>query len=141
MRAAQETGVRSPLREAGLTKETIRLYARQTGLPNWDKPSLPCLATRIPYGQPVTSPKLRQVAEAEEILCALGLPRTRVRHHGRLASIEVPEPDLDLCITLDLRQIILREFSRLGFTYVCLDLKGLRSGSMNELLTKKGAEN
>jgi uncharacterized protein len=129
-RAASELGVRSPLCEAGFTKADIRSLASKLGLTNWDAPSSPCLATRIPYGDVITEEKLRQVAQAEECLLEFGLPELRVRHHGELARIEVPKermPDI-----LERSETITARLKEIGFRFVSLDLCGFKSGSMNK---------
>jgi uncharacterized protein len=131
-RATRELGIRSPLQEVGLTKGEIRTLARQLGLPNWDKPSMACLASRFPYGRPITEEGLAQVEEAEGYLRRLGFGQLRVRHHGETARIEVlPE---DMAKIIEAREGIVEELKALGFTYVALDLAGFRSGSMNEVL-------
>jgi len=134
-RAAREFGVRSPLREAGLTKADIRALARSYGLPNWDKPSLACLASRFPYGARITEDKLRQVDAAESFLRELGIGQLRVRHHGEIARIEVA-PD-DMLRVFERRQEIAAELKSLGFAYATLDLLGYRTGSLNETLSEK----
>ena len=133
-RAAVEAGVRAPLAEAGLTKEDVRAIARVYGLPNWDKPASPCLASRIPYGQRVTVEKLRQIEDGEQILRRLGLREARVRHHGDIARIEVSRDELPRVIAPELADQISQGLLRLGFTYVAVDLRGFRSGSLNEAL-------
>lgn len=137
MKACKELGVRSPLQEAGLTKAEIRETARILNLPNWDKPSMPCLSSRIPYGQTITPAKLHQVEEAERFLRSLDIPELRVRHHGTLARVEVPESLIEKLASSSLRQNIVDKLTALGFNYVTLDLKGLRTGSMNEVLSKE----
>lgn len=132
LRALAELGVRSPLREAGLTKREIRLLSRAAGLPTWEKPSAPCLATRIPYGERITAEKLRRVGEGEHVLRTLGFRQLRVRLHGTLARIEVPAEELPRLIAL--REEIEPALRALGFRYVTADLRGFRSGSMNEAL-------
>ena len=132
-RAARERGVRSPLQEAAVTKAEVRAMAKDLGLSIWDKPAAACLASRIPYGSAVTHEKLSQVEAAEARLGALGLGQLRVRHHGRIARLEV-EPR-ELALVLERRQRIARELKDLGFVYVTLDLEGFRSGSMNEVLS------
>lgn len=134
MEAASELGVRSPLLEANLTKADIRAASRRMGLPTWDKPAMACLASRVPYGQEITADKLSQVERAEALLVSLGLGAMRVRHHGPVARIEVPPADLQR--VLDLRDRIVPPLKDLGFAYVTLDLQGLRSGSMNEVLDR-----
>ncbi len=131
-RAAAERGVRSPLQEVGLTKAEIRALAREHGLPNWDKPSAACLASRIPYGTPVTVEALGQVEAAEEHLHQLGFRQVRVRHHGAIARLEVTPSDLARAV--ELRDVIVAALRDVGFTYVALDLAGFRSGSLNQVL-------
>lgn len=131
-RASQELGIRSPLEEAGFTKSDIRHFSRELGLPTWDKPSMACLASRFPYGDEVTKPKLLQVEQAEELLKAWGFAQYRVRHHGSVARVEVlPE---EMSQILSRRVQLLQELRRLGFDYVALDLQGYRTGAMNEAL-------
>jgi uncharacterized protein len=134
--AAREYGVRSPLLEAGLTKAEIRQLAREFRLPNWDKPAAACLSSRVPYGTPITLPMLSQIEQAELALKNLGLRQVRVRHHDKVARIEV-EPD-DFPQIMEQRVKIIAKLEALGYTYVTLDLAGFRSGSMNEALTRNG---
>jgi len=135
-RAAREWGMRSPLQEVGLTKAEIRALARDLGLANWAKPASACLASRIPYGQPITEQALAQIEQAELLLRELGLRQLRVRHHGNVARIEVPLADF--AVVLAHRGRIARELKALGYVYVALDLTGFRSGSMNEVLKSDG---
>ncbi len=128
-RAARERGVRSPLQEAGLTKAEIRALARERGLPNWDKPAAACLASRIPYGTPVTVETLAQIERGEAYLRGLGFRQVRVRHHGAVARLEVEAGDLARAV--ECREEIVAALREAGFTYVTLDLAGFRSGSMN----------
>lgn len=137
MKAGRELGVRSPLQEAGLTKEEIRAISKSEGLPNWDKPSMPCLSSRFPYGHAITPKKLTQVDEAERFLRSLGFIELRVRHHGDTARIEVPENLIARITDPSIRGEIVTKFESLGFTFITLDLKGFRSGSMNEILSKE----
>ena len=137
MEAARELGVRSPLKEAGLTKEEIREFSRSMGLATWDKPSLACLASRFPYGTEITPPRLEQVQKAEEFLRALGLRQLRVRYHGNLARIEIPPGDFKRFMEGAKREQVLRALKDAGFTYVTLDLQGYRTGAMNEALNLK----
>lgn len=132
--AAQECGVRSPLQEAGLTKEEIRALSRALGLPTWDKPSLACIASRFPYGMRITREALGRVAAAEELLQDSGFRQLRVRHHGETARIEVPQAEMMRLLEEKVRSNIIAGFKKLGYTYVTLDLEGYRSGSMNEVL-------
>ena len=135
-RAGRELGVRSPLREAELTKHDIRLLSKRMGLPTWDKPAAACLASRLPYGCRVTPANLRQVAKAEEIIESLGIRQVRVRHHEDIARIEVPRADFERLLTRRASGRIVREFKKLGYRYVTLDIQGYRTGSMNEPLSK-----
>jgi uncharacterized protein len=133
-RAAGEHGVRSPLIEAGLTKEEIRELSRERGLPTWDKPAMACLSSRIPYGSPVTVEVLDQVEEAEAFLRSLGIRQLRVRHHGDVARIELDEGGMAVLMSGGRRSTVVERFKQLGFLYVTLDLAGFRSGSMNDVL-------
>lgn len=134
MRALAELGVRSPLAEAGLTKADIRTLARALGLPVWDRPSAPCLATRFPYGQPVTAEGLRRVAAAEAYLHSLGFSPVRVRHDGPTARLEVAPEALARLVAV--REAVVVRLKELGFVYVTLDLAGFRSGSLNEVIAR-----
>jgi pyridinium-3,5-biscarboxylic acid mononucleotide sulfurtransferase len=130
--AAREHGVRSPLLEAGLTKAEIRAWSRELGLPTWDQPAAPCLASRIPYGTPVTSERLRQVEAAELALRALGFRDARVRHHGATARLEVPPGEMARVAAN--RLAILTGVRAAGFRRVLLDVLGYRRGALNEAL-------
>jgi uncharacterized protein len=138
MRARDEQGVRSPLMEVGLDKETVRSLSRALGLPTWDKPAAPCLASRIPHGEAVTDDKLRQVERAEGALRALGYRVVRVRHHGQVARVEVPEDDVARLLDADARARVVEAVKRAGFPFVAVDLEGFRSGSLNEVLAERG---
>ena len=131
-KAARELGVRSPLAEAELTKAEIRELSRERGLPTWDKPSAPCLSSRIPYGSAVTGEKLRQIGKGELVLRRLGFRDLRVRHHGEVARLEIPLDEFPRVI--EHREEIVRSLKDAGFLYVSLDLAGLRSGSLNDVL-------
>lgn len=131
--AGKELGVRSPLLEAGLTKEEIRLLSKAMDLPTWDKPSFACLSSRFPYGHRITIEKLSQVDQAEAYLRELGFKQLRVRHHEQIARIEVPRTEFKR-MTGELLDSIINELKCLGFVYITLDLEGIRSGSMNEVL-------
>jgi len=128
-KAARERGVRSLLQEVGLTKPEIRALARERGLANWDKPAAACLASRIPYGTPVTAERLAQIERAEARLYGLGFRQVRVRHHGTVARLEIEASHLAHAV--ELREAIIAAVQEAGFTYVTLDLAGFRSGSMN----------
>ena len=129
-RAGVEHGIISPLKDAGLTKADIRAWAQTLGLPIWDKPALACLSSRIPYGTPVTLDTLRQIDAAERHVRSLGLRQVRVRHHGALARIEVAPEELGAAFAL--RETLDSGVRAAGYRFVALDLRGYRSGSLNE---------
>lgn len=131
-RAAQEIGVVSPLQDAGMTKDDIREIARMLTLPNWDKPSMACLASRFPYGQAITEAGLQSVASAEKSLRELGLRQFRVRAHGDVARVEVDPGEMDRA--WEMRDSVASAVREAGFTFVAQDLEGYRSGSLNETL-------
>ncbi len=137
--AASERRVNSPLVDAGLTKSDIRSLSRDAGLPTWDKPAQACLASRVPYGTPVTIETLSRIEAAEEALKDLGLRQLRVRHHGKTARIEVPEEDLAALIVPETRNEVVKRLRKIGYAYVTLDLAGYRSGSLNEVLPGSSA--
>lgn len=139
MRAASELGIRSPLREAGLTKSEIRELSCELGLPTWDKPSFACLASRFPYGTQITRERLGQVGAAEQALRQMGFRQVRVRHHGDTARIEVGVEDLARLIEPEVRERIVAELQGLGYLYITLDLEGYRTGSMNKPLARREA--
>jgi uncharacterized protein len=130
--AAAEAGVRHPLIEAGLTKAEIRSLSRRLGLETWDRPASPCLSSRIPYGTAITPARLEQVASAERFLRTIGFAELRVRHHDRIARIEMPLADLGRLLDPDVRERVVRHMRQLGFAYVTVDLAGFRSGSLNQ---------
>jgi uncharacterized protein len=132
--ALRELGVRSPLTEAGLTKADIRLLSRRLGLPTADKAAFACLATRIPFGRPLTRENIAQVEACEGFLHRQGLRNYRARHHGDTVRIEVPEQDLARLVEPPLRQDLVAGCRKAGFRYVTLDLEGYRQGRMNEEL-------
>ena len=138
-KAAGEFSVRSPLAEAGLTKQEVRYLARRMDMPMWDKPSLACLSSRIPYGTPITRDLLKNIQAAEDAIRGLGIRQVRVRHHGDTARIEVELDDLVRLAAGDVRQRIVDAFKELGYVYICLDLEGYRTGSLNAVLEKKEA--
>lgn len=133
--AKQELKIRSPLQEAGLTKKDIRYISRKLGLKTWDKPALACLASRLPYGDKITRDKLRRIAKGEDILRQAGFRQVRLRSHDGIARIEVLKKDIPRLMRCHLQ--ISRKIKKLGYNYVTLDLLGYRTGSMNELLSKK----
>lgn len=132
--AVSEHKVLSPLREAELTKEEIRILSRELGLPTWNKPAFACLSSRFPYGQKITREKLRMVDNAEQFLLDLGFRQVRVRHHGEIARIEVGQTEMEKFFNLELMKEVQENFKKFGFSYTALDLKGYRTGSMNETL-------
>ena len=134
-RAASQHAVRSPLIEAGLSKNEVRELSRRVALPTWDKPASPCLSSRIAYGTTVTIERLSKVDRGEEILREFGFREFRVRHHDRLVRIEIAPAEMDRVLRKDLIAELARRFRELGFKYVTLDLEGFRSGSMNEVLS------
>ncbi len=134
LKAAEEMGVLAPLVEAGLTKADIRELSRAMGLPTWDKPSMACLASRIPYGRPITAAVLQMVETAEEALQDLGFTGCRVRHHGDVARIEVPARDVERLAREETRQAVVARLRAIGFTHVALDLEGYTQGSLNRAL-------
>lgn len=134
MVAIAELGIRSPLREANLYKAQIRELSRQLQLPTWKKPSYACLATRFVYGETITREELERVDRAEQLLLDLGFEQMRVRVHGNLARIEVLPQEISRLMEEENRSRIQQAFKEYGFDYVSVDLKGYRTGSMNETL-------
>jgi len=135
-KALAELGIRSPLCEVELTKDEIRRLSKKRGLPTWNKPASPCLASRIPYGTPVTQDTLRKIAHGEQYLRNLGIHECRLRHHGNIARIEVNGEGMSLLLNSQARQDLVKQIKALGYTYVTIDLGGYRSGSLNEGLTR-----
>lgn len=135
MKAAEELGVRSPLKEARLTKMEIRSFSKRLGLPTWSKPSFACLASRFPHGMKITKDNLARVDEAERFLRRLGITQVRVRHHNRMARIEVLKKEMPRLLREGIRNKIVSKFKKLGYVYVAVDLEGYRTGSMNLPLT------
>lgn len=137
LKAIEELQIRSPLREAGMTKEEIRQLSREMNLPSWNKPSFACLASRFVYGEPITEEKLQMVEEAEEYLRDMGFQQFRVRVHGTMARIEVLPEEMGRLFETKNRETISRKLKELGFSYVTADLMGYRTGSMNEPLAQE----
>jgi pyridinium-3,5-biscarboxylic acid mononucleotide sulfurtransferase len=135
--AALGAGARFPLVEAGLAKADVREWSRRLGLRTWDKPAAACLASRVPYGTPVTLGTLRSVSEAESGLRSLGFAQLRVRHYGDTARIEVPPEDLAEVVSR--RREVSASLHRAGYRYVTLDLDGFRSGNLNQALGDRAA--
>jgi pyridinium-3,5-biscarboxylic acid mononucleotide sulfurtransferase len=136
-RAIKTFGIRSPLAEAKLTKNDIRQLSRQAGLATADQPASPCLASRIPYGLEITEQRLKQVDEAESFLRTLGFVELRVRHHDKMARIEVRPPDVPRLVAEPVRTQVVEKLKALGFQFVTMDLQGFRSGSLNEALSQE----
>lgn len=132
--AAAQTGVHSPLIESQFSKTEIRALAKEFGLRIWDKPASPCLSSRIPYNSPVTVKKLNQIEAAEQVLRSSGFREFRVRHHDRIARIEVHTDEMARMLDADIRTQIVDELRALGFLYVSLDLGGFQSGNLNREL-------
>jgi uncharacterized protein len=130
--AAERAGARFPLVEAGFTKADVRRVSRLLGLRTWDKPAAACLASRIPYGTPVSLGVLSAVARAEAALGCLGFKALRVRHYGELARVELPLGDLERAVAC--REQVVHAVRAAGYRYVTLDLEGLRSGNLNGVL-------
>jgi uncharacterized protein len=131
-KAVLELGIQSPLLDLGFTKNEIRALLKGLGLPNWNRPSAPCFATRIPYGSPVTNEGLEQIIAGESYLQTLGFDTVRVRHHGDTVKLEVDPVQFETLVAH--RQCILEFFTGLGFRYITADLAGYRRGSLNEVL-------
>jgi uncharacterized protein len=134
VKAATEWEVRAPLVEAGINKAMVRELAKALAIPNWQKPALACLSSRVPYGTPVTVGVLSQIEQAEAFLYEKGFNKFRVRHHGKVARIEVSPDDLPRLCAEPLRGEVVHALKQLGYTYITLDLQGFRSGSGNEAL-------
>ena len=132
--AAREFGVLSPLDEAGLTKAEIRELSRQAGLPTWDEPASACLSSRIPYQSEVTVAKLSMIERAEEAVKRLGFRVCRVRHHDTLARLEIGRDELPRALEPETSARLVAELKAVGYQYVCLDLQGYRTGSLNDVL-------
>ncbi len=136
--AFKEEGIRSPLIEIGLAKEEVRVLAKALSLPNWNKPPMACLASRIPYGEPISIERLRRIAEAEKIVKRLtGASLVRVRDHGHIARIEIERSERRKFFDENIMDRVAQELKKLGYKYITLDLYGYRSGSLNELLIQR----
>jgi uncharacterized protein len=136
-RAIQTFGIRSPLAEAGLTKDEVRELSRQAGLPTAEQPASPCLASRIAYGLEITEERLRQIDQAESFLRSLGFVELRVRHHDTIARIEVRLADVPRLVAEPVGAQVVEKLKALGFRFVTVDLQGFRSGSLNESLSQE----
>ena len=143
IKATEELGVRSPLAEAGFSKQDVRALSKLLKLTTWNKPSYACLASRIPYHNPITAEKLRQIDAGEEFLRHLGLSgQVRVRHHDEIARLEIEVKDLPLFMQSALRSKVIAHFKGLGFSYITLDLEGYNMGSLNRVVAaaQKGSQ-
>ncbi len=136
-RAAREFSVRGPLKEAGMGKREIRALARHLGVPVWDKPAMACFSSRIPYGSRVDIASLRMIYKAEKLLHDLGFHQLRVRHHDKIARIEVERSEMPRLIEQEMSRLVTDGLRKIGYTYVTIDLLGYRTGSMNEGFFKK----
>lgn len=136
LKALKKLNIISPLRENKITKDEIRYFSKKMNLLTWNKPSMACLASRIPYGENITLEKLVRVERAEEILKELGVSQFRVRCHGNLARIEILPREIKRILDKNFRNKIVKKFKKIGFIYITLDLLGYRSGSMNEELVE-----
>jgi len=132
--AARELGIKSPLMEAGLTKDDIRLLSRELGLPTWNKPASACLSSRIAYGTAIEESVLQRIDAAEDTLRGMGFAQVRVRHHGDVARIEVPEQDINRLLDTSLRKHIAARLRELGYLHTSIDAEGYSCGSMNRAL-------
>jgi uncharacterized protein len=128
---AKELGIRSPLKEAKLTKKDIRKLSKKMNLPTWNKPSFACLSSRIPYGNKIELKVLKMIDSAEKFLKELGFNQVRVRHHNNIARIELDKKDMKKVFKKNLSKKIAERLKKIGYTYITLDLEGYRTGSMN----------
>ncbi len=129
--AAEEAGAIAPLADAGLNKDEIRHLSREMGLATWNLPSMACLASRIPYGSPITEQTLKMIESAEKVLSKLGFIGVRVRHHGPMAVIELNERDIRSIVAEDLKASVLAQFHKIGYHFITLDLEGYVMGKLN----------
>lgn len=140
LQGAKEMGFLAPLVDAGLTKDEIRLLAKQMGLPQWNKPAMACLASRFPYGTTITPEALSMVEAAENFLSDMGFPQCRVRYYGSLASLEVEMAEMDRLLRKENRESIISRLREIGFLHISVDLEGYVSGKMNRDLAQKRAD-
>jgi len=130
-KAAEEAGAVAPLIDAGLTKGEIRQISKSMGLSTWNKPAMACLASRIPYGMTITADRLDRISRAEEMILRLGFKTCRVRHHGKIARIEMDPDDFNRVMNKSVRLQLIKELKGIGYTHVALDMEGYVQGSMN----------
>ena len=138
LRALAEMGIHSPLRDAGLRKADIRALSQRLGLPTWDKPAFACLASRVPYGEHITSEKLHKIDKAESYLRGIGLRQVRVRSHQDLARIEVARDERAKLCDPSILDEVAAQLKSLGFLYVCMELQGYETGSLNRTIGRSG---
>ena len=136
LKAISEQGIKSPLRDVGLTKSEIRALSKEAGLKTWNKQSFACLASRFPYGEEISIEKLSMIDKAEQFLLDLAFTQLRVRCHGNVARIETNEDGFAKLADIEMRKEIFQKFKEIGFLYICVDLMGYRMGSMNQTLPK-----
>ena len=136
-KAAGELGIAAPLIDAGLTKADIRTLSRKMGLPTWNRPSMACLASRVPYRTPLSVRVLAMVEQAESVLHDLGVEACRVRHHGNVARIEIDPGQIPRLAENNVRASLVRKLRAIGYDYICLDLEGYVQGSLNRELEKR----
>jgi pyridinium-3,5-biscarboxylic acid mononucleotide sulfurtransferase len=141
LKALAELGIESPLRQVGIDKSSIRELSRRLGLPTWDKPALACLASRVPYGERITMGSLRRIDAAEDYLRGIGLRQVRVRCHGDLARIEVGPDERPLLLSVPVMDEASRHLKVLGFLYVCMELEGYTTGSLNKPIARREVPN
>lgn len=137
LQAIAELGIKSPLREVGFTKEEIRELSQHFQIPTWNKQSFACLSSRFPYGDLISEKKLKMVDSAEQLLIDLGFHQLRVRIHGNMARIELDPSEFDKFMKEEIRNLVYKEFKNYGFSYITLDIRGYRTGSMNETIFEK----
>jgi len=135
--AAIEIGVKSPLLDAGMGKDDIRILSRRLGLSTWNKPAFACLSSRFPYGTPITADRVQMIEACENLLRELSFNQFRVRYHGDVARIEVGEDEISRLLTYPVRKTIADNFKKNGFKYISVDIEGYRSGSMNEAIIQE----
>lgn len=138
-RATEELGVVSPLVLAGFTKRDVRALSKRLGLPSWDKPANPCLASRVPYGTPITLETLEMIRSGEKIIRGLGFPVVRLRHHGELARIEVPAGDIPRLLKPAVARKVAAKLKSVGYLWVAVDLEGYRMGSLNRAVLPRSS--
>jgi len=140
IRAAAEHNVRAPCAEAGMTKQDIRDLSQRLGLPTFDKPAMPCLSSRVEIGETITPEKLKMIERGEEFLRSLGLRDVRVRHHGKRARVKIPADRIAEFMQPEVRARIEAKLREIGYTWVAMDMRGFRSGAMNEALDRRTLE-